>query len=41
MKLKNIELPMGKIVEFCDRWQVTKFDLFSPVLHCDRAQQKR
>ena len=41
MKLNNIELPMEKIAEFCDRWQVTKFDLFSPVLHCDRPKQKR
>ena len=35
MKLKNIELPMGKIVEFCDRWQVIEFALFGSVLRDD------
>ena len=35
MKLNNIELPMEKIVEFCDRWQVTEFALFGSVLRDD------
>ena len=35
MKLKNIELPMEKIVEFCDRWQVIEFALFGSVLRDD------
>ena len=35
MKLRNIELPMEKIVEFCDRWQVTEFALFGSVLRDD------
>ncbi len=35
MKLKNIELSMEKIVEFCDRWQVTEFALFGSILRDD------
>jgi len=35
VKLRNIELPMEKIVEFCDRWQVTEFALFGSVLRDD------
>jgi len=30
-----IDLPMEKIAEFCDRWQVTEFALFGSVLHDD------
>lgn len=30
-----IELPMEKIVEFCDRWRVTEFALFGSVLRDD------
>jgi uncharacterized protein len=30
-----IELPMEKIVEFCDRWQVIEFALFGSVLRDD------
>lgn len=30
-----IELPMEKIVEFCDRWHVTEFALFGSVLRDD------
>ncbi|PSO52202.1 MAG: hypothetical protein BRC34_12980 [Cyanobacteria bacterium QH_1_48_107] len=32
MKLKNIELPIEQIKEFCDRWQITEFALFGSVL---------
>ncbi len=35
MKVKNIQLPMDKIAEFCDRWQVTEFALFGSVLRDD------
>ncbi|PSP12489.1 MAG: nucleotidyltransferase, partial [Cyanobacteria bacterium SW_11_48_12] len=28
MKLKNIELPIEQIKEFCDSWQITEFALF-------------
>lgn len=30
-----IELPMEKIAEFCDRWQVIEFALFGSVLRDD------
>ncbi|WOB43779.1 hypothetical protein HNI00_11915 [Thermoleptolyngbya oregonensis NK1-22] len=30
-----IDLPMGQIVEFCDRWQVVEFALFGSVLRED------
>jgi len=30
-----IDLPMDKISEFCDRWQVTEFALFGSVLRDD------
>ncbi len=32
MTITAIELPMEKIAEFCDRWQVTEFALFGSVL---------
>ncbi|MGB3558550.1 MAG: nucleotidyltransferase domain-containing protein [Geitlerinemataceae cyanobacterium] len=35
MKLPNIELPLEKITEFCQRWQVTEFALFGSVLRED------
>jgi len=35
MTISAIELPMEKIVEFCDRWQVNKFALFGSVLRDD------
>ncbi len=35
MTITAIELPMGKIAEFCDRWQVTEFALFGSVLRDD------
>lgn len=35
MKLKNIELPIDQIQEFCDRWQITEFALFGSVLRDD------
>jgi uncharacterized protein len=35
VKLKNIELPMEPIKEFCDRWQITEFALFGSVLRDD------
>jgi uncharacterized protein len=30
-----IDLPMGKIAEFCHKWQVTEFALFGSVLRDD------
>lgn len=35
MTMTEIELPMEKIAEFCDRWQVTEFALFGSVLRDD------
>jgi uncharacterized protein len=35
MKLKNIELPIEQIQEFCDRWKITEFSLFGSVLRDD------
>ena len=35
MTTTAIELPMEKIAEFCDRWQVTEFALFGSVLRDD------
>lgn len=35
MKLKNIELPIDHIKEFCWRWQITEFALFGSVLRDD------
>lgn len=35
MKLRNIELPMERIKEFCDRWQIIEFALFGSVLRDD------
>ncbi len=35
MKLKNIDLPIERIKEFCDRWQITEFALFGSVLRDD------
>ena len=35
MTISAIELPMEKIAEFCDRWQVTEFALFGSVLRND------
>ena len=35
MTITAIELPMEKIAEFCDRWQVTEFALFGSVLRDD------
>jgi uncharacterized protein len=35
MTMTAIELPMEKIAEFCDRWQVTEFALFGSVLRDD------
>jgi predicted nucleotidyltransferase len=35
MKLNNIELPIEKIKDFCDRWQVNEFSLFGSVLRAD------
>ena len=32
MTITAIELPMEKIIEFCDRWQVNEFALFGSVL---------
>ena len=35
MTISAIDLPMGKIAEFCDQWQVTEFALFGSVLRDD------
>jgi hypothetical protein len=35
MTITVIDLPMEKIVEFCDQWQVTEFALFGSVLRDD------
>lgn len=35
MSMAAIALPMEKIAEFCDRWQVTEFALFGSVLRDD------
>ena len=35
MTIFAIELPMEKIAEFCDRWQVIEFALFGSVLRDD------
>lgn len=38
MKVKNIELRIDYIAEFCDRWQITEFALFGSVLRDDFNQ---
>jgi uncharacterized protein len=35
MKLKNIEIQINQIEEFCDRWQIAEFALFGSVLRDD------
>lgn len=35
MKIKNIELPLDKIAEFCHKWQIAEFALFGSVLRDD------
>ena len=35
MKVKNIEIPLKRIHEFCNRWQVIEFALFGSVLRQD------
>ena len=35
MVINAIELPMEKIAEFCDRWEVTEFAFFGSVLRDD------
>jgi uncharacterized protein len=35
MNITAIDMPIKKIVEFCDRWQVTEFALFGSVLRVD------
>jgi uncharacterized protein len=35
MSMTAISLPMEKITEFCDRWQITEFALFGSVLRDD------
>jgi predicted nucleotidyltransferase len=35
MKLKNIELPVEQIQNFCDRWHITEFALFGSILRDD------
>ncbi len=35
MPITAINLPMGKITEFCHQWQVTEFALFGSVLRED------
>jgi uncharacterized protein len=38
MSINAIDLPTGKIAEFCDRWQVVEFALFGSVLRTDFRQ---
>ena len=33
--MNKIELPISKIVEFCDRWHITEFALFGSILRDD------
>lgn len=35
MTIVAIELPIAKIAQFCERWQVTEFALFGSVLRDD------
>jgi predicted nucleotidyltransferase len=35
MTITTLELPMERITEFCQRWQVTEFALFGSVLRDD------
>lgn len=35
MSMTAIALPMEKITEFCDRWQITEFALFGSILRDD------
>lgn len=35
MKLRNIDLPIEQIKEFCERWQIIEFALFGSVLRND------
>ena len=35
MMINAIDLPMEKIVEFCDRWKVTEFAVFGSVVRDD------
>lgn len=35
MKIKNINIPLEKIQDFCTRWQVIEFALFGSVLRED------
>jgi predicted nucleotidyltransferase len=35
MKLKNLEISIEQIKDFCDRWQITEFALFGSVLRDD------
>jgi predicted nucleotidyltransferase len=35
MNLSDIELPIDKIQEFCDRWQISEFAVFGSVLRDD------
>jgi len=35
MTITALDLPMEKIAQFCDRWQVTEFALFGSVLRED------
>lgn len=35
MVSRNIEIPMGRIEEFCRRWKITEFSLFGSVLRED------
>lgn len=35
MNVKNIDLPIDKIADFCQRWQITELALFGSVLRKD------
>lgn len=38
LSANNIELPMDKIAEFCQHWQITELALFGSVLRDDFCQ---
>ena len=41
MTITAIDLPMEKIAEFCQKWQVTEFALFGSILRDDFLSRQR
>lgn len=35
MRLGNIDIPMNKIQDFCQKWKISEFSLFGSVLRAD------